>query len=173
MLTHLTLGLTATLCNDPRGRCCPRYPVATYVRRNQAENIIPYRGAGGTQGGAGLFLLSLIMMIGGGYLLLNNMIIRPQFGFGTRAFSLFGMPITTGIILLPFIFGVGMIFYNARNWLGWLLALGALVAMVFGVLSNLYMQMTRMSVFELIVILVLLVGGIGLFLRSIFPFGSR
>ena len=134
---------------------------------------MPYRGAGGTNGGAGVFILSLVMMIGGGYLLLNNMIIRPQFGFGTRAFSAFGVSITTGMILIPMIFGIGMIFYNARNWLGWLLALGALVAMVFGVLSNLNIQMTRMSVFDLIVILVLLVGGIGLFLRSIFPFGAQ
>lgn len=134
---------------------------------------MPYRGAGGTNGGAGVFILSLVMMIGGGYLLLNNMIIRPQFGFGTRAFSVFGMPITTGIILIPMIFGIGMIFYNARNFIGWLLALGALVAMIFGVISNLNIQMTRMSVFDLIVILVLLVGGIGLFLRSIFPFGQK
>lgn len=134
---------------------------------------MPYRGAGGTQGGAGLFILSLVMMVGGGYLLLNNMIIRPQFGFGTRAFSIGGMSITTGIILIPFIFGIGLIFYNARNWLGWLLTVGSMVALIFGVLSNLNIQMTRMSVFDLLVILVLLVGGIGLFLRSILPFGAK
>jgi hypothetical protein len=29
------------------------------------------RGAGGTDGGTGTFLIGLIMMIGGGYLLLN------------------------------------------------------------------------------------------------------
>ena len=134
---------------------------------------MPFQGAGGTQGGTGIFILSLVMMVGGGYLLLNNMIIRPQFGFGTRAFGVFGMPVTTGMILIPFIFGVGLVFYNAKNWIGWLLTGGSIVALVFGVLSNLNIQMARMSAFDLIVILVLLVGGIGLFLRSLWPMGSN
>lgn len=125
------------------------------------------RGAGGTDGGTGSFLLGLIMMIGGGYLLLNGIIIRPNFGVGSVAFRLGGLPVTSGMILIPFMFGVGMIFYNARNWIGWILAGGSLVALVFGVIANMTLQFSRMSAFDLIVILVLLVGGIGLFLRSL------
>jgi len=130
------------------------------------------RGAGGTDGGTGSFLLGLIMMIGGGYLLLDAIQVRPMFGFGMTAFSVGGLPITSGMILIPFLFGVGMIFYNARNWLGWLLAGGALVGLVFGVIANVTLQFGRMSAFDLIVILVLFVGGIGLFLRS-FKNGAR
>lgn len=124
-------------------------------------------GAGGTQGGTGSFLISVIMMIGGGYLLLENIVVQPVFGLGMVAFSVGGIGVTTGMVLIPFMFGVGMIFYNARNWLGWLLAGGALTALVFGVLSNITLQFARISAFDLIVILVLLVGGIGLFLRSL------
>jgi len=125
------------------------------------------RGAGGTDGGIGSFLIGLIMMIGGAYLLMKGIIVRPVFGLGTVAFAFGGFGVTTGMILVPFLFGVGFIFYNARSWLGWLLAVGALVALVFGVLSNLNIQMVRMSLFDLLTILVLLVGGIGLFLRSL------
>ena len=64
-------------------------------------------------------------------------------------------------------FGVGIIFSSARNWLGWLLACGSLIALVFGVIANMQLQLARISAFDLIVILVLLVGGIGLFLRSL------
>lgn len=124
-------------------------------------------GAGGTQGGTGQFLIAVIMMIGGGYLLLENIIVTPIFGFGMVTFTVGGFGVTTGMVLIPFMFGIGMIFYNARNWIGWLLAGGALVAMIFGVISNITLQFTRMSVFDLIVILVLLVGGLGLFLRSL------
>ena len=130
-----------------------------------------YQGAGGTHGGTGLFLLSLVMMIGGGYLLLSNMIIRPEFGFGVRAFSLWGVNVTTGMVFIPFLFGIALVFYNARNWIGWLLAGGALVARGCGVLANLHIQMARLTAFDLIVILVLLMGGIGLFARSLFPIG--
>ncbi|MFG5381176.1 MULTISPECIES: hypothetical protein [unclassified Yoonia] len=125
------------------------------------------RGAGGTEGGTGSFLIGIIMMIGGGYLLLNSIVVRPNFGLGAVAFRLGGIPITSGMILIPFMFGVGMIFYNSKNWIGWLLAGGSMVALVFGVIANMELQLARMSAFDLIVILVLLVGGIGLFLRSL------
>lgn len=125
------------------------------------------RGAGGTDGGTGGFLIGLIMIIGGGYLLLNGIVVRPNFGMGSVAFRIGGLPVTSGMILIPFMFGVGMVFYNSRNWIGWLLAGGSLVALVFGVIANMTLELNRMSAFDLIVILVLLVGGIGLFLRSL------
>ena len=126
------------------------------------------RGAGGSEGGQISFLLGLVMMIGGGYLLLNEIVVRPQWGFGAALYSFGGFGVTTGMILIPFMFGVGLIFYNSRNWLGWLLALGSLVALVFGVIANLTLTFAGTTAFDLIVILVLLVGGIGLFLRSLY-----
>lgn len=123
--------------------------------------------AGGTDGGAMRFLIGIIMICGGGYLLLNSITVRPSFGFGSAVFSLGGVSITSGMVLIPFLFGVGMVFYNSKNWLGWLLTLGSLTALTFGVLANLNIHFNRMSGFDLVVILVLLVGGIGLFLSSL------
>ena len=125
------------------------------------------RGAGGSDGGTGSFLIGLIMMVGGGYLLLNGIVVRPNFGFGSRVFGIGGVPITSGMILIPFMFGVGMIFYNSKNWFGWGIAGASLVALIFGVIATMTLQLAQMSAFDLIVILVLLVGGIGLFLRSL------
>lgn len=107
------------------------------------------------------------MMIGGGYLLLSGIVVRPNFGIGSRVFGIGGVPITSGMVLIPFMFGVGMVFYNAKNWIGWVLAGGSMIALIFGVIANMTLQFARMSAFDLIVILVLLVGGIGLFLRSL------
>ncbi|MFT6944404.1 MAG: hypothetical protein ACJAUW_000976, partial [Yoonia sp.] len=42
------------------------------------------------------------MMIGGGYLLLNNIVVRPNFGLGAVAFRFGGLLITSGIIFIPF-----------------------------------------------------------------------
>lgn len=131
---------------------------------------MPY-GAGGSNGGIGSFVIGLVMIIGGGYLLLNNIVVRPNFGLGARVFGIGGISITSGMVLIPFMFGVGLIFYNARNWIGWILAGGSLVALIFGVIANMTLQMARMSAFDLIVILVLLVGGLGLFLRSLRDMG--
>ena len=125
------------------------------------------RGAGGSDGGIGSFVIGFAMMVGGGYLLLNGMIVRPNFGLGARVFGIAGVPITSGMILIPFMFGVGMIFYNSRNWIGWILAGASLLALIFGVIANMTIQLAHMSAFDLLVILVLLVGGLGLFLRSL------
>lgn len=131
------------------------------------------RGAGGTSGGTGQFILGLIMMCGGFYLLLNAITVRSTFGMGMRLYSFSGaggFSITTGMVMIPFILGVGIIFYNARNIVGWLLGGGSLVALIFGVISSIHFSFRTMSAFDLIVILVLAVGGLGLFLRSLRAF---
>ena len=123
--------------------------------------------AGGSDGGTPQFLIGLIMMIGGGYLLLNGIVVRPNIALGGRVFGIGGMPVTSGMILIPLMFGIGMIFYNAKSWFGWIIAGASLLALVFGVIANTTLQFARLSVFDLLVIMVLLVGGLGLFLRSL------
>lgn len=126
-----------------------------------------FDGAGGTSGGIGRFFLGLAMFIGGGYLLLNSIHIHNSFHLGMRMYSYSGIGITSGMILIPMMFGIGMVFYNAKNWIGWLLAGGSLLALVFGVISNIQFVMDDMSLFDLLIILILLVGGLGLLLRSL------
>jgi hypothetical protein len=129
------------------------------------------RGAGGTNGGIGQFLMGLVMMCGGFYMLLNAIIVTSNFGAGMRLyrFNAFGSgySVTSGMIMIPFMFGVGMIFYNSRNLIGWLLSVGSLVALIFGVIASIKFSFRSMSAFDLIVILVLSVGGLGMFLRSL------
>ena len=132
------------------------------------------RGAGGTSGGLGQFFIGFAMMCGGFYLLLNAITVRTSFGLGSRVygFSAFGgnYGLTSGMILIPFIFGVGMIFYNSKNPIGWLLTVGSTVALIFGVISSIHFSFRTMSAFDLMLILVLAVGGLGLFLRSLKSF---
>lgn len=124
-------------------------------------------GAGGTSGGTGQFFLGLILMCGGFYLLLNSVVVSSSFGLGMRLFGVGGYGITGGIVLIPLVIGIAMIFYDARSAFGWLLAVGAFAALVFGVISSVTMSLRTMSAFELICILALAFGGLGLFLRSL------
>ncbi len=128
------------------------------------------KGAGGTEGGVGQFFLGLFMMCGGFYMLLNAITVHSSFGMGMGIYSwnAFGSSygITSGMIMLPFIIGIGMVFYNVRSLLGWVLALGSLAALIFGVITSIHFDLRSMSLFDLIVILVLAVGGLGLFLSS-------
>ncbi len=125
------------------------------------------QGAGGTSGGSGQFLLGLIMMCSGFYLLLSSVIVSSTFGLGSRLFGIGGFGVTGGIILVPLVIGIGMIFYNARSYLGWLIAIASFFAMVFGVISSVSLDLRTMSAFYLITVLVLAFGGLGLFLGSL------
>lgn len=124
-------------------------------------------GAGGTGGGTGQFFLGLLMMCGGFYLLLDGVVVSSSFGLGMRLFGVGGYGVTGGILLVPLVIGVAMIFYNARNYLGWLVALCSFGALVFGVIASVSLNLRTMTAFELICILVLAFGGLGLFLRSL------
>jgi hypothetical protein len=125
-------------------------------------------GAGGSSGGIGQFFIGVIMMCGGFYMLLNAITVSSNFGLSSRLFGMgnnFG--VTGGMIMIPFIFGIGLVFFNAKNILGWLLTVGSITALIFGVISSVRFNLRTMTSFELIVILILAVGGLGLFLRSL------
>lgn len=129
------------------------------------------RGAGGTSGGLGQFFIGLVMMCGGFYMLLNAITVSSNFGMGMRLYGFSAMGgnynVTSGMVMIPFIFGVGLIFYNSRNILGWVLGLGSITGLIFGVISSIRFSFRTMTSFDLIVILVLAFGGLGLFLRSL------
>lgn len=126
-----------------------------------------FSGAGGTSGGIGRFLLGLVMMIAGGYLFLNSIHVDNHFGMGTRLFGIGGFNMTSGMVLIPFIFGIGLIFYNSKNVLGWGLAISSLIMLTFGVISSIYFRFDRMTAFDLLMIIALFSGGVGLFVSSL------
>lgn len=119
-----------------------------------------FKGAGGTRGGVGEFLLGLGMAVAGGYLLTNQVTVTSGYWhlWGYNAF---------GISLLPLLFGVGLLFFNGRSILGWLLTFAGAVIILAGIIVNLEIYFQRTSLFNTIVILVLLAGGIGLVARSL------
>ncbi len=126
-----------------------------------------YRGAGGNNGGEGSFLLGLIMMVAGGYLFLRSIHVDHYLSMGAGLFHLGNIQVTNGMILIPFMFGIGMIFYNSKNYLGWFLFAGSVVALLFGIIASINFSLQGMSAFDLITMIVLFVGGLGLFLRSL------
>lgn len=118
------------------------------------------RGAGGTKGGVGEFLIGLAMAIAGGYLFMNQVTVTSSYWtlWGYNAF---------GLTLLPLLFGIGGLFFNGRSKLAWLLTLGGAVIIVVGIIANLTVYWHSTSLFNTLVIFTLLAGGLGLVARSL------
>lgn len=127
---------------------------------------MPFKGAGGTNGGIGSFFIGVLMFVLGLYLILKNIYVYNSFSLSMPFYRWGGFSVTSGIILIPFMIGLGMVFYSYKNWIGWLLFVGSLVLLIVGVITSTQFTLAHMTAFDLIIILVLLVGGLGLLLRS-------
>jgi hypothetical protein len=115
---------------------------------------------GGTPGGLGHFLLGFVMACIGGYLITNQVKVVGSY------WSFYGAN-TFGITLLPMLFGVAILFWNGRSTIGWLLTIAGALFILAGVIANMRIFFQPASLFETLVMLVLLVGGLGLIARSI------
>jgi hypothetical protein len=100
------------------------------------------------------------MVVFGGYLMTNQVMVSSSYWtvYGTNAF---------GISLIPLLFGVAMLFWNSRSWVGWLLTVAGALFIFAGIIANLHIYFQATSLFNTLIMLILLVGGLGLIARSL------
>jgi hypothetical protein len=130
---------------------------------------VDLHNVGGTPGGIKTFLLGLALAAAGGYLLLNQV----QVYGGYWRFGGYGYGASFGLTLLPLLIGVALLFADGRSVVGWLLTgLGAVIVLA-GIIVNLDIHFRQTSLYNTLVMLVLLFGGIGLIFRSLRAAGRR
>ena len=123
-----------------------------------------FSDVGGTAGGLGSFVLGLIMVCVGGYLLTTQVMVTGSFwpAYGTNGF---------GVALLLLLFGVAILFWNGRSGAGWLLTGAATLFIFTGIITNLHIYFQPATLFHTVLMLVLLAGGLGLIARALLPRG--
>jgi len=115
-----------------------------------------------TPGGVGQFLLGLLMTAIGTYLFLNQVQVTTSYWrfWGYNSF---------GLTLVPMLVGIGLLFFNGKSVAGWILTMlgfGIIVA-AFSVNMDVYFHQT--SLYNTLIMLILLAGGLGLIARSLRP----
>lgn len=120
----------------------------------------PLGDVGGTPGGLGVFLLGFAMVCVGGFLITHKVTVVGSYWsfWGGSSF---------GITLLPMLFGIGILFWNGKSVIGWLLTVAGALFIFAGILANMHIYFQPTSLFETMVMLVLLVGGLVLIARSL------
>ena len=115
---------------------------------------------GGTPGGLGKFLMGFAMACVGAYLLSHQVTVVGSYWsfWGGNSF---------GITMLPLLIGVGLLFWNGRSAIGWLLTVAGALFILGGVLANMHIYFQPTSLFNTLVMLILLFGGLGLIARSL------
>ena len=121
---------------------------------------------GGTSGGLGMFLLGFAMACIGGFLVTNQVTVVSSYWnfWGGSSF---------GVTLLPMLFGVGILFWNGKSTIGWLLTVAGALFIFAGIIANMHIYFRGASLFNTMVMLILLVGGLVLVARSLRPHNSK
>src|SRR6266700_7407687 len=103
---------------------------------------------GGTPGGMGKFLMGFAMACVGGYLIAHKVTVMGAYWnfYGGNSF---------GITLILMLFGIGLLFFNGRNPIGWLLTVGGALFIFAGIIANLHIYFQPTSFFDTLVMIIL------------------
>jgi hypothetical protein len=129
------------------------------------ERLDRLRNPGGTRGGVGEFLLGLALLVAGGYLFMDNVIVSS----GGWGWGWFGGNRPFGVTLIPLFAGIAFLFFNGRSVVGWLLTAASTIVIFVGIIANLSVQWRPTSLYFTLVIIALMAGGIGLIARAVRP----
>src|SRR4030095_6414101 len=118
------------------------------------------RGAGGTPGGVGQFVFGLGLVIAGGYLFLRHVTVPSGFWtrWGDNAFVM---------SLIPLLLGIGLLFFDGRSVIGWILTFGGAIIIITGINADLQLYFSPTSLTDTMIMLGMLAAGIGLVARSL------
>lgn len=117
-------------------------------------------GAGGTPGGLVTFFVGLAMTVAGAYLLTTQVTVMGG-SWTLGGYSAFGLS------LVPLMAGIGMLFFDGSSRFGFILMFAGLVIILAGILTNLTIYFVPTSLFNTLMMLGLLAGGIGVVLKSL------
>lgn len=111
-----------------------------------------------------LFLLGLGMCIGGLFLFTNQVMVEP---FNMRQVDFFGMtkPMPGGLVVIPLILGVVIWIVIPRIFVGQILTGAGALIVILAVMSSVNLKFKPATLYEYLLILVLIFGGGALMLR--------
>ena len=118
------------------------------------------RGAGGSPGGLGEFLIGLGLIVVGGYLLMQQIMVSSG-GWSLYGYDAFGRS------LIPFLLGLGIVFYNGKSIIGWFLVSAGILIILAGVIANLRVYFAPTSLYNTLLMLGMIAIGVGLVARSV------
>ena len=123
-------------------------------------------GPGGTPGGIGPFVAGTVLSGGGLYLLFSRVVVSSAGLWHGWFGSHYGAGGSIGATVLPFITGVGLLFFDGKSRLGWVIVALSLAFMMLEVVSSLRVHFQPTSLPTLLAMLGAIGGGIGLMARS-------
>lgn len=158
-------------------KLCELWPAGAPLADNHANTMSFDRNKpGGTDGGAGSFLVGVALLAGGLWLVFSRVVVHGGHFFGGYMGGMMGGAAHGGavaVILLPFIAGIALLFTSAKSRLGWGLLAVAIVLLCANIVMSLdiYFQPTSLPTF--LAMFAFVAAGLGLIIKGLLTGRAR
>lgn len=114
------------------------------------------------------FLVGLVMLVVGLFLIFNNITVSSSWGMGGYFFSLGSFNVPNGAIMLPILIGIGMLFFMRKRIYGWIVLSIGVVFVLLSVIMSTRITWRSTSAYIFVIMFGLVAAGGGLVLRELF-----
>ena len=114
------------------------------------------------------FLVGLVMLVVGLFLIFNNITVSSSWGMGGYFFSLGSFNVPNGAIMLPILIGIGMLFFMRKRIYGWIVLSIGVVFVLLSVIMSTRITWLPTRAYIFIIMFGLVAAGGGLVLRELF-----
>lgn len=108
------------------------------------------------------FYMGILLIIAGLFFLLSKAVVRSGF----YGFSIGGLNISTGLVVIPLMLGIIWLVNNPKSILARILTIAGSIFIVGSIIMNIRITFTTTSMFDYLIMMLLIAGGIGLIIKA-------
>lgn len=112
------------------------------------------------------FLIGLVLLGAGIYWVLNSFVVSFSWGSLWGGFGM-NTSLATGLMLVPFLIGIGLLFFLDRKWIGWVVVAIGLLAILVTLLTSVRFRPITASLWQYVVMFGMIAAGCGLVARGL------
>ena len=114
------------------------------------------------------FFFFLLMLGGGLFMIFQNIEVTSSWGFGGYFFRIGNIGLPNGLIMLPIIAGIAMLFLMDRKIFGWVVLSIGIIIVLLSVMMTTHLRWHTTNAYVFIVMFGLVAAGGGMVLRELF-----
>lgn len=112
------------------------------------------------------FLIGLVLLGAGVYWVLNSFVVTFSWGSLWGGFGM-NTAVATGLMLVPLLIGIGLLFFMDHKWVGWVVVAIGLLAILVTLLTSVRFRPISASLWQYVVMFGMIAAGVGLVARGL------
>ncbi|HBB72804.1 MAG TPA: hypothetical protein DCZ71_09415 [Ruminococcus sp.] len=115
------------------------------------------------------FFCGLLMFAAGLFLIFQNTVVTSSYGYGGFGFLRFGsFSLPNGMIMVPLIIGIAMLFLMDRKVFGWIVVAIGVIIILAAIISSVHIHWRTTNMYMFILMFGMVAAGGGMMLRELF-----